>query len=59
MHPDIIFAFNVFGTKEIIVYIIVIVAIVAVALYMRRGAMSRVVARYCRSSRATTAPRPC
>ena len=28
-------------TKEIIVYIIVIVAIVAVALYMRRGAMSR------------------
>lgn len=41
MNPEIVFAFHVFGTKEIIVYIIVIVAIVAVALYMRRGAVSR------------------
>ena len=41
MHSDIVFALNLLGTKAIIVYIIVIVAIVAVALYMRRGAVSR------------------
>lgn len=41
MYEDIVFGFHVFGTKEIIVYIVVILAIIAVAFYMRRGAMSR------------------
>lgn len=35
---NILFAFNVFGAKEIIVYVVVIVAIVAFAVYSRPAA---------------------
>jgi hypothetical protein len=41
MHEALVFAFNPTGPKEIIVYIVVIVAIVAVALYTRRSAPGR------------------
>lgn len=41
MFDHAIFAFHVFGTKEIIVYIVAIVAIIAIALYTRRGATGR------------------
>ena len=33
--------FNVFGTKEIIVYVVVILAIIAFAVYSRRSAPGR------------------
>lgn len=36
-----VFALNLLGTKEIIVYVVVIVAIIAIGLYMRRGAPGR------------------
>jgi len=35
MLDDILFAFKVFGTKEIIAYVIIIVAIIAFGVYMR------------------------
>jgi len=38
MLEALVLAINPLGTKAIIVYIVVIVAIVAVALYTRRGA---------------------
>ena len=41
MAESLVLAFNVFGTKEIIVYIVVIVVIVGVAMYTRRGAAGR------------------
>lgn len=33
--------FNVFGAKEIIVYVVVILAIIAFAVYSRRGTAGR------------------
>ena len=36
-----ILALNFFGTKAIIVYVVVILALVAIALYTRRSAISR------------------
>lgn len=41
MYAGLILGLNLLGTKAIIVYIIVIVAIVAVALYTRRGTVGR------------------
>ena len=41
MNEALVFAFNPGGTKAIILYIVVIVAIVAVAMYARRGATGR------------------
>ena len=41
MLDTLVFAFRVFGPKEIAVYVIVILALIAVGLYMRRGAVGR------------------
>lgn len=41
MTSTLIFGLNLLGTKEIIVYVVVIVAIIAVAMYTRRGAPGR------------------
>ena len=41
MLANILLGLNIFGTKEIIVYIVVILVIVAVAVYSRRGTAGR------------------
>jgi hypothetical protein len=41
MTDAIILGLNLLGTKAIIVYLVVIVALVAVGLYTRRGAVGR------------------
>ncbi len=41
MKPTMVMALNLFGPKAIILYIVIIVIIVAIALYMRRGTAVR------------------
>jgi hypothetical protein len=41
MVESLVFALNFFGTKAIIAYIVVIVVIVGVAMYTRRGTAGR------------------
>jgi len=41
MSANAIMAFNLFGTKAIIAYVVVIVVVVALALYTRRGNVAR------------------
>lgn len=41
MVESLVLGLNFLGTKAIIVYVVAIVAIVAISLYMRRGSMSR------------------
>ena len=41
MHASLVLGFHLFGTKEIAVYVIVILAIIAFAVYSRRGTAGR------------------
>lgn len=41
MNASLILGLHLFGTKEIAVYVIVLLAIIALAVYSRRGAASR------------------
>ncbi len=41
MFPYWVMGFNLFGTKAILAYIVIIVIIVAVSMYTRRGAARR------------------
>ena len=41
MHPALVLGLNPFGPKEIAVYVIVLLAIIAFAVYSRRGAAGR------------------
>ena len=41
MHAALVLGLNPLGTKAIVVYVIVILAIIALAVYSRRGAAGR------------------
>ncbi len=41
MSANTVMAFNLFGTKAIIAYVVVIVVVVALAMYTRRGNVTR------------------